>query len=768
MGIMEFINWFWVDILGIPLGKFELWFGMEIFGTWKEWAFKIGVIAVALLLIFEMYIRLGNLIRKYYTERDDDVLSPTDEAKLAKEAHFNNNLQAVRLAANNLGVYKAQKDWVRLAETYASLNKPKEAAKYFKKAGDLKRSALQLAKAGKVLPAAKLLQKAGDNATAARFFAEKGKHLLAAKAYATAGDLPNAGAAYLDAKKYAEAAKAFVEYFAQARGGSPEEAKAAELCERFLDNDAARKSADEGDLKRMAKGIAERFDAAQRNDLATKYYMQAGEMEKAANVYLRVGRLEEAAKCMQAAGKNREAAEIGARFYESKGLFREAGMAYEGAGDYRRAGDCFSKANEAERAAAAFEKAGEFFGAGFAYIHSKKWAEAIPMFQRVREDHKAYAESRLLLGRCFYQLKDHQHAAATLENHLTGEKVTAKNIDYFWMLALAYEQIAELDKSKNILQKIRTVDMGFRDVSARLSNIESRISMAPKAGTAGPIMNTPLPNDATAVMTMVSNAVGSRYRLEKELGRGGMGVVYMGRDEQLDRPVALKFLGSLVDGNPEYKERFLREAKTAAKISHPNVIAIYDVSMAEGNTFIAMEYVEGPNLHKYMTSKGKLEPREAVNFIGQACSALAAIHEAGIVHRDIKPENILVAKGNLIKVMDFGLAKAEGNRLTAANVVMGTPCYMSPEQVRGQEVDARSNLYAMGLVLHELLTGKTVFIEGDVMKRQLTEVPPPPSAAVEGIPSILDQIVMKAVAKKADERFQTAREFVAALRQVSF
>ena len=763
---MEYWTWFWHDIMDIPMLKLQGWFQMDIIDTWKEYVFKIGLILAVIVLLAEIYIRIGHLVRKFYTERDDDELTQEQEAALIRANQFE-NVQQVRAMANSLAVLKAQKDWVRLADAYAQLNKPKEAAKYFKKGGDLKRSALQLAKAGKVLPAAKMLVKAGEHALAARFFAEKGKHLLAAKSFAMANDLPNAGASFLAAKKYAEAAKAFLEYFGSSRGGSPEEAKAAELVERFLNDEAAKTSADPEDLKRMARGIAERFDAAQRNDLAVKYYLQAGDYEKAGGVYLRVGKLEEAAKCMQQAGKTREAAEIGARFYEAKGLWKEAGMAYEGAGDYRKAGDCFVKASEALRAAAAFEKAGEFFGAGFALVHSKKWAEAIPQFQHVREDNKNYPESRLLLGRCFYQMKDHQHCAATLENHLTGEKVTSKNIDYFWMLALAYEQIGELEKSKNILQKIRTVDMGFRDVSARLSNIESRISMAPKAGTAVPMMNTPLPNDATAVMTMVANMLGNRYRLDKELGRGGMGVVYMGYDTQLDRPVALKFLGSLVDGSPEYKERFLREAKTAAKISHPNVIAIFDVSMQEGNTFIAMEFVEGPNLHKYMTSKGKLEPREAVNFIGQACLALQAIHEAGIVHRDIKPENILVAKGGLIKVMDFGLAKADDYRLTAANVVMGTPCYMSPEQVRGLEVDARSDIYAMGLVLYELLTGKTVFIDGDVMHRQLSEVPPPPGTLVEGVPPLLDQIIMKAIAKRPDERFQTAKDFAAHLRQVT-
>ena len=312
---MELWNKFWVDIMNIPLEKFQGWFQMDIIGTWKEWAFKIGLIIGALVLLAEVYIRIGHLVRKFYTERDDDELSPDQEAKLLKSNQFE-NIQQVRATANSIAVLKGQKDWVRLAEAYAALDKPKEAAKYFKKGGDSKRAALQMAKSGKVLPAAKLLAKSGEHALAARFFEEKGKHLLAAKSYALANDLPNAGAAYLNSKKYAEAAKAFLEFFSNSRGGTPDEAKAAELCERFLNDATARAAADDADLKRMAKGIAERFDAAGRDDLATKYYMEAGEMEKAGNVYLRIGRLEEAAKCMQAAGKTREAAEIGARFYE--------------------------------------------------------------------------------------------------------------------------------------------------------------------------------------------------------------------------------------------------------------------------------------------------------------------------------------------------------------------------------------------------------------------------------------------------------------------
>jgi serine/threonine-protein kinase len=195
-------------------------------------------------------------------------------------------------------------------------------------------------------------------------------------------------------------------------------------------------------------------------------------------------------------------------------------------------------------------------------------------------------------------------------------------------------------------------------------------------------------------------------------------------------------------------------------------VAIYDIGASEGKAYIAMEYVDGLSLRRYIDQKGRIEPREAVNLMVQACSALDAIHQAGIVHRDLKPDNILLAKGGLLKLMDFGLAKGQGARLTGTNVVMGTPSYMAPEQILGEEADARSDIYSLGLVLHEMLTGQIVFAEGDVLARQQNEVPPPPGKTVPGIPSMLDQIVMKCIAKRREERFASVRELTAYLRQV--
>lgn len=762
-------GWYWYGLLDQPLRFLESVLGLEAQTGWREWAWKGGFTFLALLLGYEVYLRIRMYLRRRNLMKDMMPAAPKDVAHLSSNTEFTEKLEAVRAPEQTIAALKREKKYDRLGVVYASLNRHKEAAKAFKKAGDLKRAATELAKAGKTVAAARLLEKAGDLATSARFYAEKGKHLRAARLYSRLGDIPNAAAAYAKAGKPQEGVQAFLDYFRTTKDPLERQVQAADVCYPMLDNPAVREQIEEADRKALAVAVAQRFDAAQRSDLAAQLFRQNGDPGRAGEIYLRLGKLEDAARCMQEAGRSREATEIGARYYESKGRWNEAGMAYEGAGQFRQAGDCFNKANNAARAAQCFEKAGEFFGAGFALVHTKNWEAAIRMLQRVKEKDRNYNESRALLGRCFYELKDYVRCAAALENHLTGARVNSSNINYFWMLALAYEQLGELDKSRGLLLKIQTVNVEYRDVAQRLSSIESRISMASGPGAQAAFtaaVTAPAAADAPAVMDMVAHQIGRRYELERELGRGGMGVVYLAKDTQLDRPVALKFLGALLDNSEEYRQRFLREAKAAARVSHPNIVSIYDIGTQEGSAFIAMEYVEGPNLGSYVRKKGCLEAREAINIIVQACSALDAVHAAGIVHRDIKPENIVIAKGGLVKLMDFGLAKSENARLTATGVVMGTPAYMAPEQIRGEEADARTDLYSLGLVLYECLTGRTVFTGPDVLGRQEHEVPPPPSTLGEGIPSLLDQIVLKCIAKNPQHRFQSARELAIQLRQV--
>jgi tetratricopeptide (TPR) repeat protein len=730
--------------------------------------YKILISGLVLWLLFVLVRALVRQFTRPY--RRGYLLEGADiDVILSKDPNAAQSLHTVSSLKARVGPLKRNREYGPLGEVYASLNQHKQAAKYLKKAGRDRRAAEEWAKAGLPIKAAKLLLKEGDFSGAAHFFAAAERHVDAAKAYEKGGDLAKAAAAYTLAGKYGEAMAAYSEYFAHPKEPMEEQLKAAEACLALLRSEAGRANIPAETRAPLLPPLAACFEHGQRYEQAAALWCMAGDMVRAGEVFVLAGKLEEAADCLRKAGRDKEASQIAGRFYEKKGQWREAGQAFVTAGDFLRAGECYAKATEPARSGECFEKGGDHYRAGLGYAHAGRFSDAIRVLQRLRESEANFDVSRALLGRCFYELHDYEHCAATLDNHLTGKRVETANIEYFYMLALAFEQLGKLAPSKEILLKIHAVQMAYRDVTERISSISSRISMQVVG-----VRATPAPETAareanlaeTQVMQTVETALGGRYQLERELGRGGMGVVYLAKDIQLDRLVALKFLGTLIDDSEEYRQRFVREARTAARINHPNIIAIYDISASLGKAYIAMEYVEGPNLARYLSKKGRLEPREAVNIIAQACSAIAAVHEAGITHRDIKPDNLLVSKGGLIKLTDFGLAKAADARMTQAGTVMGTPSYMSPEQALGKDADGRSDIYSTGLVLHEVLTGNTVFRDGNVVQRQINEVPPPPSASTQGIPEKLDALVMKCIAKKPEERYQTVRELLADLRKV--
>jgi eukaryotic-like serine/threonine-protein kinase len=257
--------------------------------------------------------------------------------------------------------------------------------------------------------------------------------------------------------------------------------------------------------------------------------------------------------------------------------------------------------------------------------------------------------------------------------------------------------------------------------------------------------------------------LGGRYRLDEVIGRGGMSTVYRGTDEALDRVVAVKVaMDPLLERDPVYLARFKREARAAAALSHPGVVTVYD-SGADGSTrYIVMEYVEGRDLSQILREEGPLEPARA-EYIGErVADTLAAAHAAGIVHRDIKPGNIMVTTDDRVKVLDFGIARtSDAVTLTQTASVLGTAPYMSPEQAMGQPADARSDIYSLGCVLYEMLTGKPPFmgeVAAAVLHQHVRVAPKPPGEINRNVSPALDALVLEMLAKRPEDRPQTAAE----------
>ncbi|MCK0176006.1 MULTISPECIES: Stk1 family PASTA domain-containing Ser/Thr kinase [Mycobacteriaceae] len=266
-----------------------------------------------------------------------------------------------------------------------------------------------------------------------------------------------------------------------------------------------------------------------------------------------------------------------------------------------------------------------------------------------------------------------------------------------------------------------------------------------------------------------------RYELGEILGFGGMSEVHLARDTRLHRDVAIKVLRADLARDPSFYLRFRREAQNAAALNHPAIVAVYDTGEAETPTgplpYIVMEYVDGVTLRDIVHTEGPMPPKRALEVIADACQALNFSHQHGTIHRDVKPANIMISNTGAVKVMDFGIAKAlaDANSVTQTAAVIGTAQYLSPEQARGEKVDARSDVYSLGCVLYELLTGEPPFV-GDspvaVAYQHVREDPVPPSQRHTGISPDLDAVVLKALAKNPDNRYQTAAELRADLVRV--
>ncbi|MGQ9584314.1 MAG: serine/threonine-protein kinase [Anaerolineae bacterium] len=268
---------------------------------------------------------------------------------------------------------------------------------------------------------------------------------------------------------------------------------------------------------------------------------------------------------------------------------------------------------------------------------------------------------------------------------------------------------------------------------------------------------------------MIGRVLKGRYRILEIVGRGGVATVYLGRDVRDNRTVAVKVLKEEYTEHPEFSERFRREAETVLRLSNPRIVQFLDYGIEDGQHFLVMEYLEGKTLAEVLRERGPLPVEEAVDIAVQVCEALEVARQASVVHRDIKPQNLMLMPDGTVKVMDFGLARvATGVTLTQTGVFMGTPRYVCPEVVKGQRVDHRGDIYSLGVVLYEMLTGDIPFGTDStwaLLQAHVHDMPPPLRDMRPDVPKGLEKAVAIALAKNPDERFPTAAAFRAALQE---
>ncbi len=313
------------------------------------------------------------------------------------------------------------------------------------------------------------------------------------------------------------------------------------------------------------------------------------------------------------------------------------------------------------------------------------------------------------------------------------------------------------------------------ELNAKINRLASRqLQVAPPAvhGGAPTVTRGPGPDAPTAEVSpqgktapslglKPGDCLADRFTVERVLGHGGMGSVFLARDKQLGESVAVKVIGGFALLDPAAAGRMRREVSTARRISHPNIVRIHDIGESGGVLFLSMEYVAGPSLLDMLSRYGRLPPRQVRELFSQICDGLEAAHAEGVIHRDLKPGNILTDDQQRVKIIDFGIARtthAEG--MTSTGVILGTPEYMAPEQVKGGIVDARTDIYALGAVLYHALCGRPPFAGSTpiaVSLSQLKENPAPPRTHVPDLDEAWEKIVLKALAKDPAHRFQSAR-----------
>jgi tRNA A-37 threonylcarbamoyl transferase component Bud32 len=491
----------------------------------------------------------------------------------------------------------------------------------------------------------------------------------------------------------------------------------------------------------LANTILARFHLENdRRELAAKHFEAAGEKREAAELYQALCSFEKAATLFEQSGDDERAAEN----YRSAGKLLRAGDAYSRADAYDSAVECFRRAGDVPRWIDALEKQGDFYGAAKVAFDQGERQRGLQCLHKVLSTDPNYAEAvaRLIEAHAVDgTLEIGLHKVDELIGTGRDALLSTERID---SLARLLEESGAPERALGLLERLRERDNTWPGVATRVETLRKRRSRDVALQSA--------PMDSN--LSVFSSEF--RYEILEEVGRGGMGIVFKARDRRLGRVVALKRLPDNLRNHPKAVELFLREARAAAALNHPNIVTLFDAGQEGDTYYITMELLEGQPLQKILRERKRLSAAQVAKLGGQVATGLQYAHEQGIVHRDIKTANLFFTSSKLVKIMDFGLAKMVEEVRRSTTVIGGTPYYMAPEQGAGDAVDHRADLYALGVTFFELLTGTVPFREGDVTFHHRHTPAPDARTIVPEIPASMAELVLHLMAKRPEERVASA------------
>jgi tRNA A-37 threonylcarbamoyl transferase component Bud32 len=513
----------------------------------------------------------------------------------------------------------------------------------------------------------------------------------------------------------------------------------------------------QGDLGAAARALDRDGQTAVGSGLLARLHQEQGQSERAAEQLENAERWREAAELRRSLGHHERAGWLferagdpvqAASCHAAGEAWARAARLYASVEDWPQAAHCFERAGDSRGRIDALERAGDRLRAAALASEIDDRARAIRLLQQIGPQDPDFGRAAELLVLAFEQEGHHDLAARQLERRLEllapGESAPALELH----LAELLEETGEYGRALEVLQALREREPTWPNVASRIETLRKKLS-APMR-TAAFDAFTPPPG-ATAYVAA------ERYEILEEIGRGGMGRVYKARDRRLGRIVALKRMPESLRDHPAAVQLFLGEARAAARMNHPNIVTLFDADQERGVFFITMEYLEGLPLSAVLKERGRLGPRDTLRLGQQVCAGLQYAHDQGIVHRDVKTANLFLTRDRKLKIMDFGLAKIlEAVRETTATIIAGTPCYMAPEQASGRVSDGRTDLYALGITLFELSTGRLPFTDGDVAARHRSDPRPDPSTGIPDYPPALARLVQQLMEPTPEARPDSA------------